>query len=166
MKNTSKLIALATMLSLLLPSGFALAQSNRDKNNNGLHLGELKNKITKEIKIENRLLKKQFKTVNGTVTSMSSSTITIAGENGMAYTIDASKAKIIGRFGLPLTLGEIKINHVLSVYGAIEGTTVSAALIRDESIQIRNENFNGTVVSVTGTSFALDRKSTRLNSSH
>lgn len=93
--------------------------------------------------------------LNGKVTSIIGSMITLLATNGSTYTIDAQGAKLDRRFGGDMVLGDIQVNDQLSVAGSLMGSTVHAKTIRDNSLQARNGDFVGSVKSVSGSSFVL-----------
>ena len=91
-------------------------------------------------------------TVSGTV---SGSTFTL-NTNGTIYTVDASTAKAHRRFGALMQLTDIQPGDSVVVRGVANGTTISAKLIQDTSLQARNGVFSGKVtIAPDGTGFTL-----------
>ncbi len=91
----------------------------------------------------------------GKVTALSGTTITVLGNNGSSYAIDASAAKLVRRYGGTMTVSDIQFNDQIFVQGTLVGTSIKAKSIEDFSLQVRNGTFSGTVQSVSGNSFVL-----------
>ncbi len=74
------------------------------------------------------VLRKGF---GGTVTAITGTTITVSsgGKNPQTYSIDASKARVIG--GTVKAIIDIKVGDDLVAIGTITGTNISAKLIID-----------------------------------
>ncbi len=69
---------------------------------------------------------------DGVVSSVNGSTIVVSEESdegGASYTIDASKASLVGKDGATITLADIKVGSKLFVEGSVNGTNVSATSI-------------------------------------
>ena len=69
----------------------------------------------------------------GTVTAINGSTITIAGRNKAAYTIDASRGTITSGIGKGTTTSVSAIalgDHIMAL-GTLTGSSVAATSIRD-----------------------------------
>ncbi len=102
------------------------------------------------------------------VTAISGNVITantLWGSANMVWVInsDTAKTKHVRRFGGSSTISEIAIGDFLSFQGVLvtataSPLTVDATIIKDWSNQKKNANFEGTVSSVTGTSFLLATK--------
>jgi hypothetical protein len=71
--------------------------------------------------------------VGGTVSAVSGSTITVTNKSNVSYTIDASVAKIT-KNGAAGAVSNISIGDTVLVQGTINGTSVSAASIVDQSV--------------------------------
>lgn len=67
--------------------------------------------------------------VQGTVSAVNGNTITITGNNGTTYTIDASKAQV-GKV-VTLSVSDIKVGDTIGVQGSVSGTSVTANHIMD-----------------------------------
>lgn len=65
----------------------------------------------------------------GTVTAVSGNTITITGDNGTTYTVDASGAKVSKV--IDLTVADIKVGDRIGAEGTLSDTTVTAKHIMD-----------------------------------
>lgn len=91
----------------------------------------------------------------GKVTALSGTNITVLGNNGSSYVIDASSAKFVRRYGGTMTVSDIQLNDQIFVQGTLVGTAIKAKAIEDFSLQTRNGAFSGTVQSVSGSSFVL-----------
>lgn len=90
----------------------------------------------------------------GKVASISGNSIVI-NANKTAYTVDATNAKFIKRFGGALNLADIQTNDRLNVVGTLSGTNITATQIRDLSLQNYRGTFVGTVDSVGSNNFVL-----------
>lgn len=91
----------------------------------------------------------------GKVTALSGSMITVIGNNGTTYTVDASAAKLIRRYGGGMMVSDIQVNDQLFVQGVLTGSSIKAKAIEDFSLQARNGTFQGTVESISGSSFVI-----------
>lgn len=67
--------------------------------------------------------------VNGTVTAVSGSTITLTGKDGKTYTVDASSAQLDKVS--TITAAQVAVGDALSVDGTVSGTTVTAKHVMD-----------------------------------
>ena len=124
---------------------------------NGLK-GELKNI---ENKVQNKIqnfIGRRAMIVNGTVTAVGTSTITV-DDNGTSITVNFdSKTHFRRRFWGVSSLGEISVGDKVDVIGRYTDNTktaINAVLIRDESIELRKGAFFGTVQSLTSGGFAM-----------
>lgn len=74
-----------------------------------------------------------FQAVNGTVTSVGSSTLMIRSENKKVYTVNitASSTKILSAPKVVIQLSDIKIGDKLNIQGKVSSTTISASRIMD-----------------------------------
>lgn len=93
--------------------------------------------------------------VSGTVSAISGSSITLTAKNGIAYTVDASSAKLYRRFGAAMQISDMQNGDTLQIKGTVSGTSVAATEIRDQSLQAKNGVFTGKVTAVSGSSFTL-----------
>lgn len=108
-----------------------------------------------------RELNKPF--TNGLVTAVGSSTVTVrSGET--SFTIDASKATVVGKNGATTTLSSIALGDMLFVKGTVTGTTtVSASLIsigrpyKGMSV-VKPLGIKGTVTAVSTTTLTVREK--------
>lgn len=91
----------------------------------------------------------------GKVTALSGTNITVLGNNGSSYVIDASSARLVRRYGGTMMVSDIQLNDQIFVQGTLVGTAIKAKAIEDFSLQARNGTFSGTVQSVSGNSFVL-----------
>ncbi len=66
----------------------------------------------------------------GTVTAISGNSITITGENGTSYTVNASDTTKISKM-VELTVADIKVGDRIGAEGTLSGTTVTATHIMD-----------------------------------
>lgn len=65
----------------------------------------------------------------GTVSAINGSTITLIGDNGTTYTVDAASATV-GKI-TTIQVGDIQVGDSLDVMGEVTGTTVTAKHIMD-----------------------------------
>lgn len=109
----------------------------------------------KEEKQEKKLNKAT--TVVGTIIGIPSttSTLTINAKSGGTFTVNIANAELKRRFGAPMTAADFQVNDQVEVKGTVSSTLITATMIRDLSLQARNGEFSGTVVSVTTNSFVL-----------
>lgn len=163
---TSKILGVAMVAPLLLPTSFTLAKpldihAEAEVTNSVLNASAKSDLKTKtEDRTEHKMNKKREIVVRGPVTAIASSMLTVTGKNGTSYSVDTTKARLVGNGEGKITLDNIKVNDMVMVNGTTTGTstTVVAKLIRDESLQAKNSAFSGTVKTVTGTSFTLETK--------
>ncbi|MCE9642896.1 MAG: DUF5666 domain-containing protein [Candidatus Andersenbacteria bacterium] len=93
--------------------------------------------------------------VTGTITGINGTTISLLSK-GTTYSVDASNVKTIRRFNASMKVSDMQIGDVLQVQGVIPtSTSITATTIKDLSLQARHGQFDGTVQSVSGSSFAL-----------
>ncbi|MCX6723707.1 MAG: DUF5666 domain-containing protein [Candidatus Staskawiczbacteria bacterium] len=76
--------------------------------------------------------------VAGKVTSISGSTITIANNSNVTYTIDASNAKFIVSGITGPTLSNIAVGDSVLVQGNVNGTSVVASSVIDQKAKVNN----------------------------
>lgn len=96
--------------------------------------------------------------VNGTVTAIHGTTLTVTGVNKTTYTVDASGAKVEeGQFVSGLTLAVVQVGDKVMISGTISGTSVTAKMIMDGSLMGRNV-FTGTVASISGSTMTITGK--------
>jgi hypothetical protein len=74
------------------------------------------------------------------------------------YSVDATNAQLIRRYGAAMQLSDMQAGDVLAVSGTINGLSITAKTVRDESLQAHNGTFVGTVGQVSGSSFVLQSK--------
>lgn len=100
--------------------------------------------------------------VTGTVTAISGTTLTVAGNNGTVYTVNAGNAKFGNSSRFDITLSDVRLNDTVKVRGTLNGTTVVATKIHDKSATQREfvERFGnitaGTVTAIGGSTFVID----------
>ncbi len=92
------------------------------------------------------------------VTAVSAPSLTVSYRNH-SYTITTDNStKIVRRFGAQSSLNQVSVGDHINVAGTwtdTSKTTVLAKLIRDGSIQEKNDTFVGTVSSLTSNGFVL-----------
>lgn len=89
----------------------------------------------------------------GKLTAISGTNLTVASWGGN-WTVDASKAEIVRRFGGDAGLSEYQVNDILTVHGqaSMTGMSVAAKVIKNESIQKRGANFVGVISGINASS--------------
>jgi hypothetical protein len=100
-------------------------------------------------------------TTTGIFSSYSGDIITMTGVNSSSttYTVDATTAKLIRRYGAPMQFTDYQAGDTLSVRGTVNGTNITASSVRDESLQAHNGTFVGSVTSINGSSFVIQSTS-------
>lgn len=114
-----------------------------ERHDNGNHFGQMKKKQDLQV------------SMTGTLTAMSGTSLTIKLPNGTSYTVDASAAKFVRRFGGAMVMGDLQLNDQLFVKGTLNEAMIKASMVQDLSLQARKGEFSGVVQSVNGTSFVL-----------
>jgi hypothetical protein len=97
----------------------------------------------------------------GTASSISGTDVSLAANNGSNYTVDASRAKILRKFGTAVALSDMRTGDKLRVQGVLESdnATINASTIRDMSLQSHNGAFSGKIASVGANSFTINTAS-------
>lgn len=95
----------------------------------------------------------------GTLKSTSGTTLTVTSWGG-DWSVDASNAKLLRRFGATSSLSEFQVGDELSVMGTISSSgswSITATTVRDEWIQVKNANSYGTIsnLNVSAGTFTL-----------
>lgn len=97
--------------------------------------------------------------VTGEIMGISGNTLTVK-HGSKSYTVSiSSSVKLYRRFGAKAIISEFAVGDKVNVVGTWTDdgqTQINATYIRDVSIQKRNANFRGTVVSKGTDSFVLD----------
>lgn len=172
--NVKHVLAGAGAVALLFATP-AFADSGRDhREDNGLHLGAfvrlLKQERHDEKKQERRDEKrhatssvasstKQF-SIEGTITAVSGSTLTVQGARGAVYTVNAGNATVTGHEGVRLSLAALAVGDRVKVTGTLSGTVIVATKIKDKSdrtgVTVHSVTA-GIVTALNGTTVVLDR---------
>jgi preprotein translocase subunit YajC len=104
-------------------------------------------------------IKEDMSGVVGKVTAISGSTITIKAKNDVAYTVNASNAKIWKNKNNAAALADVKVGDTVIVQGAISGTSVTATNIVDVNLAVNKDNkmsmITGTVTAISDTAITL-----------
>lgn len=108
---------------------------------------------TVTIVVKNGTVTGVFQSVAGEIISM-----TAKNSSSTVYSVDATNAKLVRRFGAAMQLSDMQAGDILTVTGIINGTQITAKTIRDQSLQAHNGTFVGTVTAVNGSSFTLQSK--------
>ena len=113
---------------------------------------------------------------SGAVASINGNSITLTGENGITYTIDATNAtisKIVNNARTTIQVADIATNDSLVVFGTASGTNIAATRIMDgamptstgrgnrmnpagTAVQPQKTTTTGTVASISGTSISIN----------
>ena len=72
--------------------------------------------------------------VNGSITAISGSTLTVQSENGTSYTVNTSSAKFLAKSQTAASLSEVKVGDKVHIFGNISGTSVTAEIVHDISL--------------------------------
>lgn len=112
------------------------------------------------VKVAGKGMKKSgLAKMNAKVTAVSGNTVTVSSGNaGNTFTVDATNAKMVRRFGATMKVGDIQVGDMLEVRGTVKDWAVSANFIKDNSLQQKNAKFSGSVTAVSGASFTLASK--------
>ncbi len=105
-----------------------------------------------------RATKKGIPTWTVKVTAVSGSTVTATAKN-VVYTIDDSSATTTRRYGGKMMAADIQVNDQLEVRGTLNGTSIAATWIQDNSLQAKNGTFVGVVKSIDATNYSLSFQS-------
>ncbi len=89
----------------------------------------------------------------GKLMAISGTNLTVASWGG-SWTVDASKAEVVRRFGGDSGLSEYQVNDVLMVHGqaSMAGLSIVAKVIKNESIQKRGAQFFGVITDLNASS--------------
>ena len=153
MKNKHKIVSFvagAMAVGAVIAPSFAFAQTGSSTEQ------QTKNKPSSYSKLFTKQgMASQAKSINGIVTSISGSTITLTDKKNNVYTVDASNAKFGGE-GIrnTLTIASILPNDKISVRGTVNGTTITASMISDISYVARTV-FSGKVTAISGSTITL-----------
>ncbi len=141
---SSKVIATGVISLALLAASPAFADSTSAHADNGLHLGvfaRLLNGRADKDNDEHKDIKNATSTVathhefkvEGSVTAINGSTITLQGAHGAVYTVNAANAAFTGNAGAVFALGSIKAGDKVTVTGSLNGSVITATKVRDRS---------------------------------
>ncbi len=73
---------------------------------------------------------------SGSVSAISGSTITIQSHDGTVYVVNAANAKVYKKDGSTVAaLSDIKVSDSVQVMGTVNGTSVTAEVIQDFTLQ-------------------------------
>jgi len=145
MTKVSKVLSAIALAAVVLPS-LAFADNGNVNGNMSLHSNV------------NATVKR--KSVTGIVASVSGMTIMLTAKNASStvYSVDATNAKLVRRYGASMQITDIQTGDMLQVQGTVTGTSVTASAVRDLSLQQRNGSFVGTITAINGSSFTLNSK--------
>ena len=97
--------------------------------------------------------------INGSISNLSTNSFQIT-KDGKTYTINITdKTKLVRRYGAKSSLSEFSNGDMVNVVGKWTDenkTTIEATMVRDISIQKRNANFVGKIISISGNTFVID----------
>ncbi len=154
----SKVIATGVIAFTLLAGAPVFADSNSGQENNGLRLGVFARFLNEERKAEREVRKEERKetredrkdarknhatsttasttkqfTIEGTITFVSGSIVTVQGSYGAVYTVNASTAVVTGHEGRTISLAALALNDKVVVTGSLINNVVIATKIKDKS---------------------------------
>jgi hypothetical protein len=142
-KSSKKFLSAGIILTALAMTPVVFAQSNTS------------DQATHPVKMENHLQQKYQFAKMLTVTSINGNTITGTDKTGTSYTVDASQAQDQRRFKGTSSLSEMSASDKILVMGDLNGTAVTAKIIRDVSIHAKNSGISGQVTAVSTNSFTI-----------
>jgi hypothetical protein len=98
--------------------------------------------------------------VTGIIQSISGEILTITGTHSSStvYSIDATNAKLVRRFGAAMAITDFQTGDTVTATGPLLGNSMAAKTIRDESLQAHNGTFDGSITAINGSSFTLQSK--------
>jgi len=142
MKKTTliKIAGIAAGLALIAPVVFA-DNDNRDNS-------DIKNQMQVRIERSGRAQ------LVGTLVSVSSTTLTVTSWGGN-WSVDASNAKLVRRYGGQSNLSEFQAGDYLQIQGTASSSaawTIIATIVKDNSIQVKNVNVMGTISNLNASS--------------
>lgn len=177
MKHTKKILLLSVLLGILIAPVFVHAEdaSNSAEDTHKEKRVQLKEKlqginkdpqdkkkgVIDELKTVLKDKLRRGKLVNGQVTSIESSKISVSNNGKIFSVVTDSNTKCERHFWGKCSLSEIAVNDKINVWGTYTDdakTTIQAKLIRDLSIMKRYGVFMGDVVSKSDSSFVLKSK--------
>jgi len=86
---------------------------------------------------------------NGQITNIDYATkIITVTKNNTTYTIDATNAVVKRRYGATAAFSEMLPNDYIWVWGTIDGMSITARKIKDNSIQKWKASFTGTITAI------------------
>ena len=97
----------------------------------------------------------------GTISAINGSQLTVTGNNGTTYTVDAANAALNGSLGA-VVLGDLRVGDTIVVRGKLNGTALTANTIRDISLAQRlfvstiGATGAGVVTSISGNTFTIN----------
>lgn len=158
----SKVIATSVIAFTLLAAAPVFADSNSGNGDSGLHLGafakifsdrddrddrkEDRKEAQEDRKEDRKDARKNHATsttatttkqvsIEGTITFVSGSTITVQGTKGAVYTVNAATATIKGHNDVTLSLSALAVNDKVHVKGTLTNNVIVATKIKDKSDQ-------------------------------
>ncbi len=158
-------LAIASALSVIALAGAPIASAHENSLGAGLHLGVLMHQDNdkhdgdkKEKKGEDTDQDNHGGTqyIAGTVTAISTTTITVAGNNGVTYTVQATGGVKGG------TSSDVKVGDSVIARGTLSGTTLASASIIDltflraSAADARSHVRVGIVTAVDGGTFTIE----------
>lgn len=81
--------------------------------------------------------------IGGSVTAISSSTLTITNKSSITYTVDTSNATIM-KDGVASNIGNISVGDNVVIQGTVNGTSINASLVIDQGNGPANANATST----------------------
>ncbi|MBP9757147.1 MAG: hypothetical protein KBD06_00945 [Candidatus Pacebacteria bacterium] len=179
---TSKVVATGVIAVSLLAAAPVFADSGQSGRDNGLHLGVFakllhddrkedrsdRREDRREDRKDSRTEKKHATTtlatsskqfvIQGSVTAISGTTLSVQGARDAVYTVNGSSASIFGHQNVAIPFSTIKAGDKVQITGTITGGTVVATKIKDKSDETGkvSRSFNaGIVTGVNGSIMTL-----------
>src|SRR3989344_5468654 len=98
--------------------------------------------------------------ISGTVAALNGSTLTVTGENGATYTVNAASSTINGSTDISM-LGKIQVGDRITIKGTLNDSVITAKKITDNSLKQReflttlNGVRAGVVTAINGSNVTL-----------
>lgn len=156
----------ASIALALLVATPAHADSDRDKRERfGLNLGSITKTLDKEDRKEKRDNKAHAtstRSITGTVSAISGTTLTIAGKDAAVYSVNVANATFVAH-DLVIALSDIKVGDTVKVKGTANGNVIIASKVKnltyDKRLMLSKlENLRaGIVTSVSSGAFTITR---------
>ena len=95
------------------------------------------------------------KSVNGSVTAVSSTGFSLTAKDGSSVAVNTAGAKIINAYGAAITLSDISVNENAMVQGSENGSQINATLVVVTPASTHPAKATGTVTAVNGSTITV-----------